>query len=293
MISIIITAFKEQKTIEKCVKSIVSQKIKENYRLFVIAPDKETLDSAKRASKKVIALKDDSKGKWNALNMGFKAGNSNSRIFILCDGDTYLGTNSINPLIEAFDNEEVGIASGRVVSLNKIDNLMGYWSQLLANAAHKERLSRRKGKKFIDCSGYLIGLRAGIISELPADLLSEDAYMSHYVWDKGFDTEYVPKSKVYVKYPSNLGDWIKQKRRSAGGYPQLSQYFKKTPNMRSFSSEAIKGPFYAIGYAKNIKELAWSLALFPVRLYLWILAFYDKITKKKFKQIWQRIESTK
>ncbi|MDD4354251.1 MAG: glycosyltransferase family 2 protein, partial [Candidatus Nanoarchaeia archaeon] len=128
---------------------------------------------------------------------------------------------------------------------------------------------------------------------LTPNLLSEDAYMSQFVWDKGFDTEYIPESKVYVKYPTNLKDWIKQKRRSAGGYPQLKKYFKKTSNMRSFSSEAIKGPFYAITYAKNSKELFWSLILFPIRLYLWILTFYDKITKKNFKQIWQRIESTK
>jgi cellulose synthase/poly-beta-1,6-N-acetylglucosamine synthase-like glycosyltransferase len=291
MISIIITAFKEHKTIGKCVKSIVSQKIKENYELFVVAPDKETLDSAKKASRRVIALKDNAIGKWNALNIGFKK--ARGRIIVLCDGDTYLGKDSINPIIEAFDNNEVGIVSGRVMSLNNKDDLMSYWSQLLANATHKERVKRRKNKELIDCSGYLLGLRAGIIKELPADLLSEDTYMSHYVWDKGFDTEYIPESKVYVKYPTNLQDWIKQKRRNSGGSIQLKKQFKKTPIMRSLLSETIKGPFYAISYAKNIKELIWSLALFPVRLYLWILAFYDRITNKKFKQIWQRIESTK
>ncbi|MFA5333174.1 MAG: glycosyltransferase family 2 protein [Candidatus Nanoarchaeia archaeon] len=291
MISIVITAFKEPETIGKCVKSVVSQKIKENYELLVIAPDKETLESAKKSSNKVTALKDNALGKWNALNIGFKK--SKGRLLILCDGDTYLGINSINPIIEAFDNEEVGIISGRVMSLNKKNDLMGYWSQLLTNAAHKERLIRRSKKTFIDCSGYLIGLRAGIIKELPADLLSEDAYMSQYVWSKGFDTEYVPSAKVFVKYPINLKDWVKQKRRSAGGYPQLKKYFKNNPKMRSFSSEAIKGPFYAISYAKNFKELIWSFVLFPVRLYLWILTFYDKVTKKNFKQIWQRVESTK
>jgi cellulose synthase/poly-beta-1,6-N-acetylglucosamine synthase-like glycosyltransferase len=291
MISIIITAFKEPDSIKKCVKSIVSQKIKESYELFVIAPDKETLDSAKKTSKKVISLKDNALGKWNALNICFKR--ARGRVIILCDGDTYLGKNSINPIIEAFNDDEIGIISGRVMSLNKKDDLMSYWSKLLTNAAHKERLKRRKKKAFIDCSGYLIGLRTGIIKKLPANLLSEDAYMSQYVWNKGFDTEYVSQAKVFVKYPTNLKDWIKQKRRSAGGYPQLKKYFKKTTKMRSFSNEAIKGPFYAISYAKNLKELIWSLVLFPVRLYLWILTFYDRKTKKNFKQIWQRVESTK
>ncbi len=291
MISVIITAFKEPSTIGKCIKSVVSQKIKESYELLVIAPDKETLDAAKKASSKVIALKDDALGKWNALNMGFKK--AKGRVLILCDGDTYLGKNSINFIIDSFNDSEIGIVSGKVISTNDKDNLMGYWSHLLTDAAHKERLAKRKKKEFIDCSGYLIGLRTGIIKELPKDLLSEDAYMSHYVWDKGFDTGYSPKAEVFVKYPDNLNDWFKQKRRSAGGYPQLSQYFKKTPKMRSFSSEVIKGPFYTISYAKNAKELFWSILLFPARLALWTMAFFDQKSKKSFKQIWQRVESTK
>ncbi|MDD3985483.1 MAG: glycosyltransferase, partial [Methanobacterium sp.] len=131
MISIIITAFKEPETIKKCVKSIISQKIKENYELLVIAPDKETLESAKKASKKAITLKDNAIGKWNALNKGFKK--AKGRLLILCDGDTYLEANSINPIITAFNNEEVGIVSGRVISINKKDNLIEYWSRLLTN----------------------------------------------------------------------------------------------------------------------------------------------------------------
>ena len=291
MISVIITAFKEPSTIGKCVKSIVSQKIKEAYELLVIAPDKETLDAAKKASSKVIALKDEGIGKWNALNMGFKK--AKGRILVLCDGDTYLGKNSVNFIIDSFNDSEIGIVSGKVISTNGKDDLMGYWSHLLTDAAHKERLAKRKKKGFIDCSGYLIGLRAGIIKALPKDLLSEDAYMSHFVWGKGFDTGYCLRAEVFVKYPDNLNDWFKQKRRSAGGYPQLRQYFKKNPKMRSFSKEIIRGPFYAISYAKNIKELFWSLILFPIRLALWVMVFFDKKSKKSFKQIWQRVESTK
>jgi hypothetical protein len=96
-----------------------------------------------------------------------------------------------------------------------------------------------------------------------------------------------------VKYTTTFKDWIKQKRRSAGGYHQLSKYFKNPPRMRSAKLEMIKGPAYALGYAKNLVELFWSLVLFPARVYLWFLTFYDRIAKKSFKQIWQRVETTK
>ena len=51
MISIIITAFKEPKTIGKAIESFTNQKIKEKYELYVVAPDKETLDIARKYQK--------------------------------------------------------------------------------------------------------------------------------------------------------------------------------------------------------------------------------------------------
>ncbi|VVB75959.1 Glycosyltransferase AglE [Candidatus Tiddalikarchaeum anstoanum] len=291
MISIIVTAYKEEKTINKCLKSITSQKISEPFEVLVIAPDKETLMSAKESYKKARIFKDKGIGKFAALNLGFEQ--AKGEVMILCDGDTYLGKNSINYMIDAFKNRDVGCASGRVVSINPKNNMLGYWSHLLVEAAHNERLKRSSKKLFIDCSGYLLGLRKGIVKELPPNLLSEDAYISHYVWSKGYDTAYSPKAEVFVKYPTTLSDWIKQKRRSAGGYHQINNYFRQDVKMRSLKNEIIKGPSYALSYAKNPIELVWSLLLFPIRLYLWILTFYDRLVKKSFKQVWQRVETTK
>jgi len=293
MITIIITSFHEEKTIKKCINSILSQKIKEAYELLLIAPDDETLNAGKKVSSKVKILKDPGVGKFEALNIGFKK--AKGRLLILCDGDTYFENDiSIQRIIDAFNhNEDLGIISGKVESTNSKNNLLGYWSHLLVNAANLERKKRQRRNQFIVCSGYLIGLRKGIINKLPTDLLSEDAYMSHYVWSKGYDTGYVENAIIKVKYPTNYKDWIKQKRRSAGGYHQLSLYFKKNPRMRTPLLEIIKGPFYALSYAKNIKELFWSLLLFPARIHLWTLTYNDKLKKKSFNKIWQRVESTK
>jgi len=57
MISVIITAFKEPKTIGKAIESIAEQKISKN-EILVVAPDKETLDAAKKNEKEVQAGKD-------------------------------------------------------------------------------------------------------------------------------------------------------------------------------------------------------------------------------------------
>ncbi len=290
MLSIIITAYKEAETIKKCVKSITSQDIKKNYEIIVIAPDKETRNAAKKASKKVITFKDKGKGKPAALNIGLKK--SKGDLIILTDGDVYLGKNSIDNLLKHLEKKQVGAVSGRVISTNKKKNMMDYWSHLLTSAAHKERLRRDKNNDFLICTGYLYGFKK-LFKKIPEDLLSEDAYISHKIWKMGYDINYEPKAKVYVKYPTNFNDWIKQKRRSAGGYHQLKKYFPKNPRMRTVWTEILRGPKRVLSYAKTIRQLVWSLVLFPARLYLWILTYYDKFSGKKFGEIWKRVESTK
>ncbi len=48
MVSIIITSFKEPKTIEKCIKSVANSNysgIKEPFEVIQVSPDKETLEA--------------------------------------------------------------------------------------------------------------------------------------------------------------------------------------------------------------------------------------------------------
>jgi len=47
MISIVITGYKESKTIGKAIEQVLKNKIKGSYELIIAAPDKETLDAAR------------------------------------------------------------------------------------------------------------------------------------------------------------------------------------------------------------------------------------------------------
>ena len=279
MISIIITSYKESKTIGRAIECFINQNIKD-YELIVIAPDKETLDAAKKYKVKII--KDKGKGKPAALNLAFSK--AKGSILILSDGDVFVENNSIYELLKKF-KKDVGAVSGRPISLNKRNNMLGYWSHLLTDAAH----NARKKKKIIECTGYLYAIR-NLKLRIPENILSEDGYLSHLIHSKGYEVEYAPDAKVYVKYPDNFKDWILQKKRSAGGYTQIKNNFK---NSRSFSKESA-GIFFALNYAKNLKELIWTIMLILARLYLWIIILKDlKLKKEKFKETWKRVESTK
>jgi cellulose synthase/poly-beta-1,6-N-acetylglucosamine synthase-like glycosyltransferase len=156
MISLVITSFKEPHLIGKAIESLLSQKIKQKYEIMVSAPDKETQEVVTKYSKKfkqVKLFKDPGKGKTYALNLLIPK--LKGDIIILTDGDVYTSKNSVNLIVEAFNDKKVGCVTGKPVSSNPRNNMFGYWSHLLCNAAHILRQKRASQNLFLECSGYL------------------------------------------------------------------------------------------------------------------------------------------
>jgi len=94
-ITILITAYKEPK-LAKAIESVINQKTKKEYSIILSAPDKLTLDIAKKYAKKdkrIKFFKDPGKGKSFALNILFSK--IKEGILILTDGDVYISDNCI------------------------------------------------------------------------------------------------------------------------------------------------------------------------------------------------------
>ena len=62
----------------------------------------------------------------------------------------------------------------------------------------------------IVCSGYLYAFRKNLIDKIPENALAEDAVISHMIYEQGYKTAYTPNAKVFIKYPTNMKDWIIQ-----------------------------------------------------------------------------------
>jgi len=312
MISVIIASWKEPKTIGKCIKCIADGEysgIPKDFEILQVSPDKETLEAGKKAAKELnlsssqyIQLIDPIKGKPFALKMAMKKVKGD--IIIWTDGDTYFGEGSVGALVKPFDNPKVGGISGRPISMDRKDNVFGYWGHLLSSSAdHRRRNTMEETKdgyylskdKFFPMSGYIMATR-NIDLKIPSDVLSDDAYISYELRNKGYEIGYTQDATCYVKYPTSLRDYYKQKVRSLGGFIQLERMgvFQRDKQSRSFFIE-LGYAFYALGYAKNIKEFFWSCLLFPVRLWTWIRIFWERRILKKGmpKDGWERIESTK
>jgi cellulose synthase/poly-beta-1,6-N-acetylglucosamine synthase-like glycosyltransferase len=293
MVLVIITTYKEAKTLSRAIEVFLDENIRGEFKILVVGPDKQTERIASQFRQKypqISYIKDEGRGKPAALNLTFKwilevYPEINERdILILTDGDVYIEKGSLKKLLEPFGNSQIGAVSGHPISSDRRNQMFGFWSHFLIEAAHQMRLKA----KIFPCSGYLYAIRP-IIEKIPEDVLSEDGVITQMIRDKGYKIVYAPESKVYVKYPDNWRDWILQKRRATGGYLQIPH--TKT---RSFGQEMIGGIKLLFTYPENLKEFYWLKLLYLARIYLWLIIFWDiKVRKKKFKEIWQRVESTK
>jgi biofilm PGA synthesis N-glycosyltransferase PgaC len=294
MLTILITASREERTLGRAIEAFLSQDLGPDWELLVVCPDEPTATAAAqyaRQAPQMRVLRDEGKGKPAALNVGLNA--AQGEIAVLSDGDVYVGPGSVQALLAAFTDPQVGIVTGRPVSVSPRQTMLGYWSHLLVDAgAHQQRLRRARDGAFLECSGYLYAFRRSLVQPIPEDSLAEDGLISHRVWEQGYLTAYAPEALVYVKYPSSYRDWITQKIRSMGGDAQ--QYVKASRGKRSFRQEVGDGLWAAIRYAQSARELWWTLLLFMARAYVWLRVWWDvKYRKRPFSALWQRVNSTK
>lgn len=292
-ITILITAFKESATIRQAMAAFLRQ-MPDNAELLVVCPDEETtavINHHAQSHPQIRHIQDPGTGKPAALNIGLAEAKGN--IIVLSDGDIVVADDALAPLLSPFADENVGAVTGHPLSSSPRDTKLGYWSHLLTEGAHQERLRRDAIGEFLLCSGYLFAYRKALIEHIPEDALSEDAVISHRIAEQGYRIRYAPDSLVYVKYPTTYQDWLIQKVRSAGGYAQ--EYVRNSPyQMRSAKLEAIHGTRLALGYAKNLREFGWTLQLFVARMHLWSLVFWQvRVKKRPLSELWIRVETTK
>ena len=302
MLSIIITTFKETKTLSQTLRVILAEKLDQPKEILIVAPDSETQDLIRDKFSnfdEVKFIKDSGHGKPAALNLAFK--HTKGDILILTDGDVVIREDSLVKLISQFENQKVGAICGQPISISPKNTVLGYWSHFLTDAAHNLRTVKNNVNQYIDCSGYLYAIRAGVVNQIPENTLSDDIYISTKISQSDYRIKYEPDAKVEVKYPTNFRDWIIQKRRSAAGHSQKFDCLpggQKAENinssMRSFSREVLFGIKLFFSYPENIREFVWLWMLFVARIYLWILIFIDKkILRKKYTPGWKRVESSK
>ena len=117
--------------------------------------------------------------------------------------------------------------------------------------------------------------------------MAEDCIIPYLIWKKGYRIAYLPKAEVYVQYPSNWDDWLKQRVRTIKAHENLNKMVPDMPRTKSFLNEIKEGLFFTLTHPRNLKEIHWLLQLYFARLYIYYKSFKEAKTKKAFDPAWR------
>lgn len=295
MLTVIITAWEEPLAVKECIKRFLNQSAKVD-EILITCPDEETkksiMEYIRKYPKKIKFELQDYKKNPKKKNKNFMLNllgkKAKGDILIFTDGDIFVEKNCVKEILKQFKNEKIGAVCGHPIPSNPKTNILGYWSHLLTYGAHRIRKERANKQEFLECSGYLYAIRNKIIKDIPMDV-AEDSVMPLLFWQEGYKIGYAENAIAYVKFPTNLKQWIKQKTRVAKSHELLDKY-GDIYKMKSFKNEVLKGTFWALGYAKNLREFFWTLLLFLARLYIWIGYFYETKIRNIHYGTWDKIK---
>ena len=293
-VSLVITAWNEAATVDKAL-GIYAQEAADIMEVLIVCPDRETQKAAEKhreAFQEIHVLQDPQQGKQEALNIAMK--HATGDICMCTDGDVLPQKGAIAHLRAAFQDKTVGITTGRPYSTSPRTTMFGFWSQFLVQAAHQYRTKQQAQEGCIVASGYLLAFRRTLWTPIPHEVLSDDAFISYSIHQLGYRTTYTPNAGVDVAYPTHYKDWFAQKRRSQGGFTQLSTIMKVPHNPRSAFAEITGGLRQVLTFPKSLREYWWMSLLCLARVHVWIQVWHDK--RKNIytsKNLWTRIESTK
>jgi cellulose synthase/poly-beta-1,6-N-acetylglucosamine synthase-like glycosyltransferase len=286
-ISLGIIAHNEEKNIEKLLISLINQKIDKVRIKEIIVVSSGSKDKTNeivgRISKenKLIRLitENERKGKFSAINLFLK--NAKSEILVLESADTIPKYDCVERLCIPLLNEKIGICASCPVPVNKKNNFMGFTVHLLWSLHHEISLENVK-------FGEMIAFR-NIIEKIPNTAVDEE-YIAMGIKNKGFKDHYAKDAIVYNKGPTNIKDFIKQRRRIYAGHLELK-------NCKDYKTITMNWVFVVKKLFKILEFrplfLFWALGAIILEAYSRILGIYDFYIRKEKHYVWDVAESTK
>lgn len=219
--SIGIFAHNEEANILHLLKAIMAQKLKQVEIAEVIVVSSASTDKtdelvqefAEDNPKVRLYIQAKREGKSSAINLFIKE--AISEVLVVISGDVIPEENTIELLVSAFNDKQIGATGGRPVPVNPDNTFIGYAVNLLWRMHHRMALISPK-------LGEMIAFRK-LMDEIPKESAVDEASIEAIIRSEGLQLKYIPNAKIINKGPENVRDFIKQRRRIQNGHLWLKR----------------------------------------------------------------------
>ncbi len=271
MVSVVIPAYNEARTIERSIQGVLEQDYP-NLEVIVVDDGSRDLTPFLAKDRRVTYVHlHRNRGKAAALNAGIAR--SKGEIVAFSDADSILDRQAIRHLVRHFGDPSLGAVSGRVDVLNPRSLLVAW--QVLEYTLGQEVVKNAQlgsGASAMVCPGPLSAFRRTVLVELggyKARSLAEDFDITLETIDRGYRVGYEPRALAWTQTPGSWSDLRKQRLRWYRGNLQV---FSRHRRLFLNSRTGLLGLFWLpysllVGFGGVIFE---SFLLMNLPLLLWI-----------------------
>lgn len=234
-------------------------------------------------------------GKAAAVNkiLGAYKGN----YLFLVPADVLPEKGSLEKLLESFQDPKVGVVGGKPVLVNEEAGVHGVEAMAyLMWKIHNQTMRLLNDENVLThASGELVCIRRGVVTEIPANVINDDAYIALKANRAGYLVKFDPEARVRIKAPSTFSDLIKQRKRIVYGHYQIKKLLGGFP--RTIESMTFYDPKRVIRILteiirRNPEETHKLVAAIIFEATVNLSALTDLIRGKSYVP-WKRIATTK
>ncbi|RLI23226.1 hypothetical protein DRO47_01145 [Candidatus Bathyarchaeota archaeon] len=302
-LSIIVCAYNEEKGIGTLLSNLSEQKLPpeiDDYEIIVVASGctDRTVPIVKEFMTKNPKIRlieeEERRGKASAMNKAIEA--ASGEILVFVPADVLPVKDGLYHLILPFRDPKITVVSGRPMQHPKFRNrgLMGHLACMTYQIWEKLMVTLNEAGLAAHCSGEFMAMRAGVVDKIPEECAAEDSYISVIARRKGF-IKFSPKAIAYNVMPSNIRDYINQRRRWLYGHFQTRKLTGEYPTVMDtliFSKTITALKILKDEIAGNLGKIHFFFAAILIEAVIYCLAAIDFLLKRQY-AIWPVIKSTK
>jgi cellulose synthase/poly-beta-1,6-N-acetylglucosamine synthase-like glycosyltransferase len=283
-----ICAYNEEGNIRNLLLNLVAkQSLPRDCRILVVCSgctDKTPFivkEFEKRDERIEAIIEGSRRGKANALNSIFKIAKESADVLVLVNADALPERGSIEKLLSKLANSEAGVVFAQPFPFKESRGICYGIVNVIWRLHHV--ISLRQEPKL---SAELCAIRTSCLEEIPENVATDEPYIELAIRKQGYDILYAPEALVYIRYPTNTADLLKQRKRIWLGHMQLQNATDFKVSTSSFWN------VLRATSALDLDELLYVLPGALIETIAYCQARTD-LSKDLIPYIWEPIESTK